>query len=157
MPSPYGVKIGWIICTCNDLSIVAIFARKFTKQCGPVAGGIIARWFKPATQIWGNDAYWDPREECVKTLATICSNKWGQRQMICIGKSKAPMPQCKWVATDEELIDNSISAVEMVASQKKKVSKSALKLSASMGERRHVKSLYLAIQLWCLSRHLFPN
>jgi len=37
-----------------------------SKQAGP----IIAKWFKPEARARAVDAYWDPRDKCVKTQAT---------------------------------------------------------------------------------------
>jgi len=34
------------------------------------AGSIISKWFKPEARAWVVDAYWDPRDEYVKTPAT---------------------------------------------------------------------------------------
>jgi len=31
--------------------------------------GIIANWFKPAARMRAVDAYWDPKEECVKNTS----------------------------------------------------------------------------------------
>jgi len=42
---------------------------KFTKEKGDHVTGIITKWFKPDAQAWATNAYWDPKNECVKNAS----------------------------------------------------------------------------------------
>jgi len=94
---------------------------------------IIKKWFKPAARRRAEDAFWDPKEGCVKNqsdlmldaaLTTDDDLYWEQETQ------KPPSPKRKRQETEEESLDDSISTVKTALSAKK-TPKSVLKSSPS--------------------------
>jgi len=53
--------------TCHDFCTLTIPAMEDHKRKGDQVAALFAKWFKPATLAQATDAYWDPKDECIKT------------------------------------------------------------------------------------------
>jgi len=93
----------------------------------------IAKWFKPATRVRTVDAYWDPKDECVKnTSDTMLSVVMAEDNDLYWAAEKPPpdpaSPKRKRVQLEEESLDDTVSTIKSGLSTKK-TRKSALKTS----------------------------
>jgi len=101
-------------------------------QAGPKASAL-KKWFKPVACHCAEDAFWCPKDQCVKNpsdlmLAAALENN----DMLYweVDTPKQPLPKCKRPQAEEESLDDSILTVKMAMSVKKNP-KSALKGAAS--------------------------
>jgi len=92
----------------------------------------LKKWFSPMAQRHADDAYWCPKDECVKnqsdeTLAAALVDNddlyWEMDVM------KLPSPKQKWPQAEEESIDDTVSTINTAMSAKKNP-RSALKSSS---------------------------
>jgi len=103
------------------LALLPYLLWKYMKKFGE-GTATIAKWFKPATHALAADAYWDPKDKCIKNTSTA-SLHWH------IANMPPPSPKQKCNQAEDESLDNFISTVKTVPSNKKNQLKSALKTS----------------------------
>jgi len=97
-------------------------------KSGPKASAL-KKWFKPAAQCRAEDAFWCPKDECVKNwsdlmLAAALKNDDALYWEVDI--TKPPSPKCQQPQAEEESLDDSVSMVKTAMSVRK-TQKSALK------------------------------
>jgi len=114
------------------LALLPYLQWKVCKAKSDQAGPIIAKWFKPEARARAVDAYWDPREECVKNASDrmIDLSSTDADDLYWVAETSTPAPKRKRVHADEESLDDSTSTVKTAVSTKSKL-KSALKNSGS--------------------------
>jgi len=101
-------------------------------KSGPKASAL-KKWFSPMAQRCADDAYWCPKDECVKNqsdemlAAALADNDDLYWEMDVM---KPPSPKQKRPPAEEESIDDTVSTINTVMSAKK-TQKSALKSSSS--------------------------
>jgi len=107
----------------------------------------LKKWFKPAAQCRAEDAYWCPKDKCVKNqsdlmLAAALDDDnalyWEE------DTTKPTSPKCRQPQAKEESLDNLVSMVKMAMSIKK-VPTSALKGSPSTSTKQKLKCGSLTI------------
>ncbi len=85
---------------------------------GKVATLQVPKWFKPAARSSSIDAYWDPKEECVR-------NKSDEMLLVVLSDSDAlyweaeveqVVPKRKKIKVDDESVSDSISTVKTAIS-----------------------------------------
>jgi len=93
------------------------------------AGPIISKWFKPEARARAVDAYWDPREECVKNASDRMINllTTDTDDLYWATETSIPAPKRKRVQADEESLDDSTSTIKTAITTKSKALKWALK------------------------------
>ncbi len=86
--------------------------------------GLIAKWFKPEAHTHAVDAYWDPKEECVKntsdTMLTVAMADddnlyWATEKPLPDPAS----PKRKRVQLEDESLDDTVSMIKSGLSTKK--------------------------------------
>jgi len=92
---------------------------------------------EPMACAWAANAYWDPKEECVKNqsdkmLAQVLAET---DDLYWISHVPPPLLKCKHNQADKESLDDLISTVKMAASKNKKQLKSAIK-SSTMNQQK---------------------
>jgi len=123
------------------LGIIALSPVAIFKKIGPQASSIFAKWFKLAAWAQAEDAYWDPCEECVKNSSDHMLEQVGTDNNDPYWSTNiTPTPKWNQTVAEDESLDDIISKIKMVASQKKKVPKLAMKLSPSKGQKMTKKS-----------------
>jgi len=107
--------------------------------------GYITKWFKPVAHACTADAFWDPKEECVKNT----SNKMLSEALVedddlyWAAEKPAPdptSPKRKQVQLEEELLDNTVSTIKLGLSMKK-TKKSILKNSNSNDSKKDASTV----------------
>jgi len=93
----------------------------------------IAKWFKPVARAQVADAYWDPKDKCVKNtsnqmLAQVLTE---MDDLYWIADVPPPSPKRKWAQAEEEMLVDSISTMKMAVSTKKNHLKLVLKSGPS--------------------------
>jgi len=93
------------------------------------AGPIISKWFKPEARARTVNAYWDPREECVKNASDcmIDLSTTDTDDLYWATETSIPAPKQKQVQADDESLDDSTSTVKTAITTKTKGLKSVLK------------------------------
>jgi len=80
------------------------------------------KWFKPAACHRAEDAFWDPKEGCIKNQSDLMLDAALMTDNDLYWEpdtTKPPSPKWKWLAAEEESLDNLISIVKMAMSVKK--------------------------------------
>jgi len=101
-------------------------------KSGPKASAL-KKWFSPTAWRRADDAYWCPKDECVKNQSdemlavTLADNNDLYWEMDVL---KPPSPKRKRPQEEEELIDDTVSTINTAMSVKKNL-KSVLKSSPS--------------------------
>jgi len=86
---------------------------------GKVATAQVPKWFKLAAQLRSNDAFWDPKEECVKNksdemLTAALSDTDGLYWEAEV--QELATPKRKKIKVDKKSVSDSILTVKMVIS-----------------------------------------
>jgi len=131
MPCAHGVEISLVACTHNDSCYVAIPPVATCTESAWSKSVRNKKWFKLVAQCCAEDAFWCPKEECIKNqsnlmLAAALDNEDGLYWEAKV--EKTPSPKCKCNQVEEESIDDLISTVKTASTKKPK---SALKGSPS--------------------------
>jgi len=112
---------------------------KVCKMKSDQVGPIIAKWFNPEARAQAVDAYWDPREECIKNASDrmIDLSTTDTDDLYWATETATPTPKRKQVQANDESLDDSTSTVKMAISTKSKPLKSVLKASSSTETTAH--------------------
>ena len=97
-------------------------------QPGPKASAL-KRWFSPAARSRAEDAFWCPKEECVKNASDLMLAEALEAEDALYWETddvKPPSPKRKRPQADEESLNDSVPTVNTAMSTKK-IPKSALK------------------------------
>jgi len=83
----------------------------------------IAKWFKLEARARAVDAYWDPKDECVKNTSNLMLAEalaedddlyWAAEKPA---QAEPTSPKRKWVQLEEESLDNTVSTIKSGLSQ----------------------------------------
>jgi len=111
------------MCSCHDTSGYATVPPLATHTQPAWPKSICNKtWFKPVAQCHAEDAFWCPKEECVKNQSDLMLAAALDTEDGLYWEAKAekpPSPKCKWNQVEEEYIDDLISTVKMAMSTKK--------------------------------------
>jgi len=96
---------------------------------------VISEWFKLVACTQAADAYWDPKEECIKNQSNkmLAQLSTEDDDFYWIADIPAPSPKSKCTQAEDESLDDSIFTVKTAARNKKKQLKLAFK-RMSLGE-----------------------
>jgi len=104
----------------------------------------IKKWFKPAARRRAEDAFWCPKDECVKNQSNLMLDAALDNEDGLYWETEAtkpPSPKRKRNQAEEESLDDSISTVKTAMSAKK-TPKSALKGSPSATNRSKTQTRF---------------
>jgi len=96
----------------------------------------IAKWFKPEAKARAVDAYWDPKDKCIKNTSNLMLAEAlaEDNELYWVAEKPAQEEPAslkqKWVQLEEESLDNTVSTIKSGLSTKK-TCKSALKTSST--------------------------
>jgi len=99
--------------------------------------GYIAKWFKPATCTQAANAYWDPKEECVKNTSDKLLDVMNvdSDDLYWVVNQVPPSPKQKQTQVENKSMNDLVLMVKTAVSQKTKQPKSALKPTATTMEQ----------------------
>ncbi len=92
------------------------------EKFGKVAQSQVPKWFKPSAHVRAADAYWDPKEECIRNksdemLNVAMSDTDGLYWEI--ETAEIPNPKRKKIKVDKESVTDSLSTVKTAISSVK--------------------------------------
>jgi len=102
---------------------------------GPKASAL-KKWFSPEACHQAEDAFWCPKDECVKNPSNLMLMEALKAEDALyweVDVAKSPSPKRKWLQAKEESINNSVPTVNMAMSAKK-MHKSTIKGDNSNGQ-----------------------
>jgi len=125
MPCIDSSEIGRISSTCNDCCYVAYLLWQHAQsQPGPKALAL-KKWFKLVVHHQAEDAFWCPKDECMKNLSNLMLAEALTAEDTLyweMDATKPPSPKRKKPQAKEELLNDSVLMVQTTMSVKKHLS-----------------------------------
>jgi len=134
---------------CHDCHNAAIFAVATCEKPTRAPSISSKKWFKLAAWHRAEDAFWCPKDECVKNqsnlmlTAALDNNNALYRE---VEMTKPPLPKWRWPQAEEESLDD--LALTVKTAMRSKNPKSALKSSLTTSTQQKTQTCFNSISPW---------